>query len=188
ALPHRSPSNPDTLVVPLEPHLAEGWYLVYWRVISADGHPVRGAFTFQIGPNPGPAPQFVIPSLTESAATPVLLIARWATFLLAMCAIGLLVLRALIARDVPRRVPGASLRSISTAFGASVLLALVATPIYVVIATAKFAQRSVFDLGNVVPLLTASNFGRGFLDFELVLALFGVAGGVAIWLDEIGRA
>ena len=32
----------------------EGWYLVYWRAISVDGHPVRGAFTFAVGPEPGP--------------------------------------------------------------------------------------------------------------------------------------
>ena len=30
--PSRSPANADTLVVPLK-KLAEGWYLVYWRVI-----------------------------------------------------------------------------------------------------------------------------------------------------------
>ncbi|MBV9006764.1 MAG: copper resistance protein CopC, partial [Solirubrobacterales bacterium] len=33
----RSPSNPDTLVVLLRPHLPEGWYLIYWRAISVDG-------------------------------------------------------------------------------------------------------------------------------------------------------
>ena len=55
---HRSPANPDTLVVPLRPHLPEGWYLIYWRAISVDGHPVQGAFTYAVGPNPGPAPQF----------------------------------------------------------------------------------------------------------------------------------
>src|SRR5205807_4427103 len=70
--PRRSATDPDTLVTPLKPNLPEGWYLVYWRAISADGHPVKGAFTFAVGPNPGPAPQFVIPSLTESAATPPL--------------------------------------------------------------------------------------------------------------------
>ena len=70
APPHRSPTNADTLVTPLKPNLPQGWYLVYWRAISADGHPVKGAFMFAIGPNPGPAPQFEIPSLTESAATP----------------------------------------------------------------------------------------------------------------------
>ena len=52
----RSPANPDTLVVPLRPHLPEGWYLVYWRAISVDGHPVQGAYTFAIGPNAGPQP------------------------------------------------------------------------------------------------------------------------------------
>ena len=51
--------TPNTLVTPLKPNLPQGWYLVYWRVISADGHPVKGAFTFAVGPNPGPAPQFV---------------------------------------------------------------------------------------------------------------------------------
>ena len=72
--PQRSETNADQLVVPLE-LLAQGWYLVYWRVISADGHPVRGAFTFAVGPNPGPAPQFVIPSISETAAlVPVALI------------------------------------------------------------------------------------------------------------------
>ena len=34
-------ADADTLVVPLK-RLHEGWYLVYWRVISVDGHPVAG--------------------------------------------------------------------------------------------------------------------------------------------------
>jgi len=180
---HRSPTDPDTLVTPLKPNLPEGWYLVYWRVISADGHPVKGAFLFAVGPNPGPQPAFKIPSLTESAATPSLLVARWVMFLSAMGAIGLLILRTLVARDVPRRAPGASLRSVSVAFFVSIGLALVVTPIYDVMSTAKFAQRSVWDLGNVVPLLNTSHFGHALLDFEIVLALLAIAGAVAIWLD-----
>ena len=80
-------------------------------------------------------------------------------YLTAMCAIGLLLLRALLVRDVPRRVPGASLRSLTVAFWISIGAALIATPIYDVMSTAKFAQRSAFDLGDVVPLLTSSHFG-----------------------------
>jgi len=72
----RSPANPDTLVVPLRPHLPEGWYLIYWRAISVDGHPVQGAFTYAVGPNPGPAPQFPVPKVSASAKTAKLLIAR----------------------------------------------------------------------------------------------------------------
>src|SRR4029077_13580765 len=81
--PERAADDPNTLVVPSE-HVPEGWYLVYWRVISVDGHPVRGAFTFQVGPNPGPAPQFPVPSISETAATPGLVGARSAVFIAAM--------------------------------------------------------------------------------------------------------
>ncbi len=103
--PRRAPGAPQTLVTPLE-HVPEGWYLVFWRVISADGHPVRGAFTFAVGPNPGPPPQFRVPSLSETATTPQLLIARWVVFLSTLTALGLFVLRFLIARPVTRRVSG----------------------------------------------------------------------------------
>jgi copper transport protein len=183
APPHRSPTNADTLVTPLKPNLPEGWYLVYWRAISADGHPVKGAFLFAIGPNEGPQPQFKIPSLTESAATPGLLVAKWLMFLSFMCAIGLLLLRLFVARDVPRRVPGTSLRSVSIAFLASIGVALVVTPIYDLMSTAKFAQVGFFDFGTTIPLLTSSHFGRSLVDLEIVLALLAVTGAIAIWLD-----
>jgi copper transport protein len=184
--PRRSPANPNELVVPLR-HVPEGWYLVYWRVISADGHPVRGAFTFAVGPNPGPAPQFVIPSTSETAATPTLLVFRWATFLTFMAAIGLFVLRVLIARPAVRRGSDVSLRPLSIAFAVAIVAALVVTPIYVLVSTAKFALRSVFDLGTIIPLARDSAFGRGFLDLELVLALFALAALVTIAIDRPER-
>ena len=99
----RSPANPDTLVVPLRPRLPQGWYLIYWRAISVDGHPVQGAFTYAVGPNPGPAPQFPVPSIAGSATSLRLLIARWVMFLSVMSAIGLFVFRILIARPAARR-------------------------------------------------------------------------------------
>jgi copper transport protein len=184
--PRRSPENADTLETPLRT-LPQGWYLVYWRAISADGHPVRGAFTFAVGPNPGPPPQFVVPSISETAATPSLVVARWLAFLFAIGAIGLLCLRLAIARPLPVRVPGATLRRLSLAFAVALAVALVAVPVYVVMATAQFALRSSLDLGAVVPLLRDSSFGRAFLDLELVLALLAVAGGIALRLDRPER-
>ncbi len=48
-----TPSHPngsgDTVRVDL-PDLRDGSYVVTWRVLSADSHPVQGAFTFQVGP------------------------------------------------------------------------------------------------------------------------------------------
>jgi copper transport protein len=184
--PHRSETDPDTLVVPLQ-KLSEGWYLVYWRVISVDGHPVRGAFTFAVGPNSGPAPQFVIPSISETAATPRLLVARWLTFLSVMAAIGLFALRIAIARPLVRRVSGTRLRAVSVAFVITAAIALVATPIYLLLATAQFALRSWYDLGALVPLIRASSFGRGYVDLELTFALFTLAALVALWVDRPER-
>ncbi len=184
--PRRSASDPKTLVVPLH-RVAQGWYLVYWRVISADGHPVRGAFTFAVGPNPGPAPQFVIPSISETAATPRLVTARSVVFVAVMAAIGLFLLRIAIARPVVRRVAETRLRAVSVAFGVAALIGLVAIPVYVLMATAQFALRSTFDLGALFPLLRDSAFGRGFLDLELVFALFVIAAGIAIWIDRPDR-
>jgi len=184
--PRLSPSDPYTLEVPVR-KLAQGWYLVFWRVISADGHPVRGVFTFQIGPNPGPPPQFTIPPLTETAATPTLLVARWISFLAAMGAIGLFVLRSVVARPLVGRVPGTRLRAVSRSFWSALVVALVAVPGYVLLATAKFALRPVSDVATLVPLMRASAFGRGWLDFELMFALFAVAAGAALWLDRPER-
>jgi copper transport protein len=184
--PARSPANADTLVVPLK-KLAEGWYLVYWRVISVDGHPVRGAFTFAVGPNPGPAPQFVIPSTSETAATPKLVAARWVAFLAMMAAIGLFVLRIAVARPVVARVSGTRLRDVSIAFGVASAVALVAIPVYFLLSTAEFALRSFWSFGALFPLVRVSAFGRGWLDLEIVFALFVGAATVAIWLDRPER-
>ena len=184
--PSRSPANADTLVVPLK-KLAEGWYLVYWRVISVDGHPVRGAFTFAVGPNAGPAPQFVIPSISETAATPRLVTARWLAFLSLMAAIGLFVLRIVVARPVVARVPGTRLRAVTIAFGAASVVALLAIPVYVLLSTAEFALRSFWSFGALFPLVRVSAFGRSWLDLEVVFALFVGAAAIAIWLDQPER-
>jgi copper transport protein len=182
AAPAALPSDPDTISVPVR-HLPEGWYLVYWRVISADGHPVRGAFTFAVGPNPGPAPQFVIPSLSESAATPQLVVTRWLVFLSMMIAVGLFSLRAVIARPAAG-IAGAPLRSLSVATAVSLAVALAAIPLYVLVATAEFAQRPFVDLGATVPVIRDSNLGRSFTDLEIVLVLFALAAWALLWVDD----
>jgi copper transport protein len=183
----RSPANPDTLVVPLRAHLPEGWYLIYWRAISVDGHPVQGAFTYAVGPNPGPAPQFRVPNISTTATTPQLLIARWAMFMTVMVAIGLLAMRLLIARPLLRRVEGVSLRALTVAFAVTAALGLIAIPVYLDVSTANDSLRSVFDLSALVPLYQVTAFGRAIVDLELCFALFCLAGAVALWVDRPER-
>lgn len=46
--PHHA-SNSDHSIEASVPHLANGAYVLTWRVISADSHPVHGAYTFTVG-------------------------------------------------------------------------------------------------------------------------------------------
>jgi copper transport protein len=184
--PARSLADPRTLTRPVE-RLRPGWYLVYWRVISADGHPVRGAFTFAVGPGPGPAVQFAVPSLRETAATPGLLAARWAVLVCLMAAVGLFLFRLVIARPAGATEEDRSLHAVTVAAFAAIGAGLVLVPVYLLLATAKFSTRSALDVGGLLPLLRLSSFGRGISDLEVVLALFGVAFAVAVWLDRPER-
>ena len=183
----RSAADPDTLVVPLRPGLPEGWYLIYWRAISVDGHPVQGAFTYAVGPDPGPAPQFAVPSISAGATAPNLLITRWVMFLSVMVAIGLFAFRFSVTRLLPRRVDGTGLRALSVAFVAASIIGVLAIPVYLDFAIASDSLRSVFDVGALVPLFRVTAFGRGYVDMMLCFALFCVAAWVALLVDRPSR-
>jgi copper transport protein len=45
----RATASGVTVSVPLRGTLADGGYVVAWRVVSADGHPIHGAFQFSVG-------------------------------------------------------------------------------------------------------------------------------------------
>jgi len=182
----RSPSDPDTLVVPIK-HIGQGWYLVYWRAISVDGHPVQGAFTFAVGPDAGPAPQFTVPHIAGTATSTPLVVAKWLAFLTVMTAIGLFVLRVVIARPLVRRVSGTSLSRLTLAFAVVAALGLIAIPAYLEEAVSIDSLRSFWSVTAVVPLWRLTAFGRGYVDVELCFALFVLAAAVAIWTDRPGR-
>ena len=104
-------------------------------------------------------------------------------------AIGLLAFRAVIAR--PLQVSGGSeraLRSLTSAAAVALGVALVATPVYLLLATAEFSLRPWSDVGEIVPLVRESSFGRAFSDLWGVLALLAVAAAAALALDRPGRA
>ena len=56
------------------------------------------------------------------------------------------------------------------------------------LATAEFALRSATAVGDIVPLVRDSSFGRGFTDLWIVLALLAVAAAIAIRFDRPDRA
>ena len=177
------PTNPDELDVPLQ-HLREGWYLVFWRVISVDGHPVRGAFTFAVGPNPGPAPQFVIPLALRDRRDPG---ARDRTLDRVSLADG--GDRALRPPHRDRAAAARRRRARSpVAFWVALGVALVAVP--GLRAARDGGVRRCARSGRSAPSCrscASSAFGRGYLDLELLLALFALAAAIALWLDRPER-
>ncbi len=54
--PARHPNGRGELVEVDLPKLSNGSYVVDWRVVSSDSHPVHAAYTFQVGPDSNLAP------------------------------------------------------------------------------------------------------------------------------------
>ena len=65
---HEGMSNGSTVRFPLRADLPDGSYLVSWRVVSADSHPIGGAFSFGVGED---APAVTATATVDSAPWPV---------------------------------------------------------------------------------------------------------------------
>ena len=109
-------------------------------------------------------------------------------FLAVMIAIGLFVLRFLVARVLGRRTDGSGLRALSVAYVAASVVGLLAIAAYLDASIATDSLRSVFDVGALVPLFRVTAFGRGYVDMLLCFALFCLAGWTALYLDRPERA
>ncbi|MFT4295057.1 MAG: copper resistance protein CopC [Micropruina sp.] len=85
----------DSVVGVTLPGGLSGTYVVAWRVISADGHPVAGALTFSVG---APSPRRVQPAATDAGtwAVPPLAVAQTTTYLGLFLAVGLAVFSAFL--------------------------------------------------------------------------------------------
>jgi copper transport protein len=79
AHPH---GKPDGVTLPIPDVLSDGTYTLAWHVVSADTHPVQGAFTFSVGePTQGGGPASAASTLGSSSWVVVLYDAvRWLSF------------------------------------------------------------------------------------------------------------
>lgn len=156
--------------VDLPDQLAQGTYVVAWRVISADGHPVAGSLSFAVGKPSVTVVAAAPPDPTSRAVTVPLSIAQALTYLGLLCAVGLAVFEIALldpGADAarPRRRMRALIRiaSAGCAFGA-----LLTLPLTVV-------NQQGLGLSDVV---TPSGW-RGAAAAD-VLNLVGLLGGVAL--------
>ncbi len=86
----------EQVAVTLPPNLASGTYTVAWRVVSADSHPVHGAFLFSVGsasPGGGVVEEVLDAESGSEAVDGTFAVARFLTFsLLLLCAGGVAML------------------------------------------------------------------------------------------------
>ena len=115
-------------------HLSDGTYVVVWRVISADGHPVAGSLTFSVGK---PSTRVVSPEPPEPAGrsvTTTLSTAHAMTYIGLLLAVGLAMFTALLLSaqtrvDRPRK----RIRTLTTLSAVvSVVAATAALPLTVI--------------------------------------------------------
>ncbi len=95
-----NPQHPSDAVVTVDlPTLGDGGYVVAWRVVSADAHPISGSFTFQVGKGAAVSPSLVEQVLAGSGGSNsvglAFAVARFATYTGLALLIGSLVFVAL---------------------------------------------------------------------------------------------
>lgn len=83
--------GPEEILVTV-PELTSGAYVVTWRAASADGHPVKGAFVFQIGASDQTVDESLLASLLGSDAdvpfAALSWLVRWITYGAVLVAVG----------------------------------------------------------------------------------------------------
>jgi len=126
-----------------------GTYVVTWQVFSADTHPSRGAFSFDVG-RPSPNPYSALLTTGElGTSTPLGLalqaLARWVHFAGFALVFGVVAYRALTQGD----------QAFSRMVGAGVVLLIAAEPMALI---AQLASLS-FD-GDTALAVLGSSFGR----------------------------
>jgi len=89
ALPLKEPRrDAAVVVVPLPPDLADGAYLLAWRVVSADSHPVHGAVPFTVGHAGLPQVSAAEVGGGGEAAGLLLIVLRWVGFVGVVLVVG----------------------------------------------------------------------------------------------------
>jgi copper transport protein len=83
--------SPEEVAVALDRELPDGTYTVTWRIVSADAHPLDGAFVFHVGA-PGVRPAGIAAEVldadTPGSVTALFTTARFLDFALLLLAVG----------------------------------------------------------------------------------------------------
>ena len=147
--------------------LGDGTYVVAWRAVSADGHPISGSLTFAVGaPSLSVAPP---PSTEPSRATAVIHgVLQFLQYAALLLVVGLVWFRAVIVGE--NRVPD---RAITRVQRVQILAGMVAVVALVALAPASGALQSESGPGAI---LTFDAWSPASVGKEWLSALVGILG------------
>jgi copper transport protein len=155
----------DTVRVPLPADLADGTYVISYRIISADGHPISGAVIFGLGVAPDPSAGAAAVPADDEGWGFWAGVGRLLAYAGALVCAGAATFLAFIADpEIPRRpfrwvVPAAAITT------------LAAIPILVVSQAARISGAGWDVLGDTQQLKDALGAGLGWQSLLLVLAV-----------------
>lgn len=181
------PDSATVLIAPITGPLIEGAYTVRWQVAGADGHPVRGEYTFFIAPGAAGLPRRAnddAPANTEthhdpttfpesssfSADSPLYAAIRWATFVALLGIIGAIAFRIVLKIMALQREPAgegiyseASTRTAGLGFVLAVGLLVVGVVRLIAQSYALHGAGSALDTTLIAAMLTRTVWGTGWL-------------------------
>ena len=171
----RIDGSTSTIAVDL-PALADGTYVVAWRAVSADSHPIAGAFTFSVGSTSEPLPGLVDDLLQADSplagASTVLAAGRWASYAGIAVALGVLVCGVLLGSPLTsRRVR----RTVVSAAGVAVVGTLVMLGTQAAITVNRWAGFIEIDAWRATLEASAGRWWA----IRIVAVMAVVAGGLA---------
>lgn len=178
--PVTSADDAASLVVALQPSLGDGWYRVEWHALSVDGHRIQGVFPFGVG-DAGPVPE--IGTLAGGGVATSSIVLRFLMLVGLIGAVGLAAFRLLLVRPADEVRPRSLWRIDGVLLGL-IVLALLATPVYIAHETALFGDRSLLDAGWIAENLRSTAFGRGYTDLVVLIAVFATVTVLALRLRQ----
>ncbi|MCU1387420.1 MAG: uncharacterized protein JWL72_758, partial [Ilumatobacteraceae bacterium] len=169
----RHPAGDDKAVVVLLPALGKGSYVVDWQVVSADSHPVQGAFTFQVGKiaslQAGVLNEIIDRDHTSRVASVGLAITRGVIIAAIAIVFGVLIATGCAVVDDSRRLR----RAVAVMAGAGAVAGLLQLPLEVGYATGR--SLSVVVEADAWSAAFDSRIGTAWVIRAAIVAVLGAA-------------
>jgi putative copper export protein/methionine-rich copper-binding protein CopC len=166
----------SAFTIPIGTSLPGGTYTVVWETAAADGHPVKGRYSFTVVGAPVVA---LVDTARATAAERVATmpdedgdefadyqVARWAEFIAMLAVLGTVVFRFVVLRTLERRAePVADLVERARQIGLGSVLLLLVTGVYRLVTEHRALGHvhGLLDVDVLFTLVSQTNWGRGWL-------------------------